>query len=248
MIWGVDKESSGRARKRQKEVVGGYNNSVCGTLWRVMIVAYENRLMYLVAADRREAARVPAVGLETDDDHLHEAFDALTHGKDVWVWTYHGIRYLYHFLRTRFQFVKAAGGVVCTPEGDCLMIDRQGHWDLPKGMVEPVQGDSHRRHERLAEAARREVTEETGVTPDKVNSLITKTYHIYDKYGGWHLKQTAWFGMTARRQPTRPQSEEEIAQAVWVPRAECLERLAGSFASLRLLGEQLATQQTVTRP
>ena len=128
--------------------------------------------------------------------------------------------------------VKAAGGIVEAPDGELLTIFREGRWDLPKGMVE--------RGETLAEAALREVAEETGVCNASLNCLITKTYHIYDKYGGWHLKQTSWFAMNApNKNSTVPQREEGITQAIWLPREECLDRLSNSFASLRLVAAKV---------
>ena len=192
-----------------------------------MIIAYENSLMHLCRASLRGAVAVPDGFHEMDGDALSRCFEALVAGVNVFVWVEEDARRLFHYLHGHYRFVKAAGGVVSSPEGDCLMIARDGRWDLPKGMVEPG--------ETLRQAARREVMEETGVEPTAVGRLIAKTYHIYDKYGGWHLKQTSWFAMTAPRQETRPQNEEGIAQAVWVEREVCRARLKESYASLREL-------------
>lgn len=209
-----------------------------------MIIAFEDSLMYLCSPGAAGEGGVPEGFVVMDDSRLDPCFDALKAGKNVFVHIHHGIRPLHHYLMTHYRYLKAAGGVVSSPDGNpnwlhkvadpspqFLMISRSGRWDLPKGMVE--SGES------LKEAARREVMEETGVTPDAVNQLITKTYHIYDKYGGWHLKQTSWYAMTASRQETRPQTEEEIAQAVWVPAETCRARLGGSYASLRLLAKEI---------
>ena len=156
----------------------------------------------------------------------------------MWVWQYLGARHLLDYLASHYCFVKAAGGLASALGGDCLMIYRQGHWDLPKGMVE--------QDETLAQAALREVEEETGIRPASINSLIAKTYHIFDKYGGWHLKQTSWFAMEAQQLQPHPQTEEDIAQALWVPRQECLNRLEHSFASLRLLSRIIASKENPT--
>lgn len=199
----------------------------------MMTIAYEDSLIHFHPATpscRATVADVPAHYRQMDDRQLNECFAALCAGTDVWVWTSHGIRYLHKYLTDHFQFVKAAGGMVSKQDGTRLMIAREGRWDLPKGMVEP--GES------LIEAALREVHEETGIDKLTVDRLLLKTYHIYDKYGGWHLKQTSWFAMhTATNQMSIliPQTEEGISAAVWVPEEECRQRLLHSFASLRLL-------------
>lgn len=193
-----------------------------------MTIAYENSLMHLATGS---PAAVPDGCLAMDDSRLDDAFATLISGHDVTVSITHGMRHLARYLSSHYRCVKAAGGLVSSPDGYCLMILRNGRWDLPKGMVEPG--------ETLPAAARREVREETGVDPATVGPLILKTYHIYDKYGGWHLKQTSWFAMTAPRQETRPQTDEDIAQALWVDPATCRKRLLDSYASLRLLAAKI---------
>jgi 8-oxo-dGTP pyrophosphatase MutT (NUDIX family) len=174
-------------------------------------------------------------GVVCDDERLDDCFALLCGGHDVWVRGSHGIRHLHDYLRARYRMVKAAGGVVEAPDGELLAIFREGRWDLPKGMVE--------RGETLAQAALREVAEETGIQHATLGNLILKTYHIYDKYGGWHLKQTSWFSMhTTDKQTAVPQTEEGITQAVWLPREECLQRLEQSFASLRLVAAEVRSK------
>ena len=194
-----------------------------------MIIAYQDTLMHLCPAERQGLEVVPKGCLQTDDSQLEGCFNTLVNGHEVWVWLRHGFRPLLNYLHGHYRFVKAAGGLVVAPGNECLMIYRQGRWDLPKGMVEPG--------ETLIAAARREVEEETGISVAATNGLITKTYHIFDKYGGWHLKQTSWYAMQAPQLAATPQTEEEITQAVWVPAGECLARLESSFASLRLVAQ-----------
>jgi ADP-ribose pyrophosphatase YjhB (NUDIX family) len=193
-----------------------------------MIIAYNESLMQLCPASQRSREAVPDGSSVADDFRLDDCFDYLTSGQgNIWVWTSRPPHSVAEYLHCRFRYVKAAGGLVCTDDGDCLMIHREGRWDLPKGMVE--QGET------LATAALREVAEETGVAACPSVRLVAKTYHIYDKYGGWHLKQTSWFAMRTQRIQPRPQTEEEITEAVWVPGEVCLDRLSTSYASLQIL-------------
>lgn len=193
-----------------------------------MIIAYNESLMQLCPASQRSREAVPDGYTVADDFRLDDCFDYLTSGQgNIWVWTSRPPHSVAEYLHFRFRYVKAAGGLVCTDDGDYLMIYRGGRWDLPKGMVE--------RGETLATAALREVAEETSITACPSVRLVAKTYHIYDKYGGWHLKQTSWFAMRAQRIQPRPQTEEEITEAVWVPGEVCFDRLSASYASLQIL-------------
>lgn len=203
-----------------------------------MVIAYQDTLIRFCPATLYNSVQVPDGYHAMHDNMLNACFDRLTAGENVWVWQHHDARHLLHHLDENYRFVKAAGGLVTSPEGDCLMILRQGRWDLPKGMVEPG--------ETLAKAALREVEEETGILPSTINRLITKTYHIYDKYGGWHLKQTSWYAMESPKFQPHPQTEEDIAQAVWVPQQDCIDRLAHSFASLRLLAYIISQKENTT--
>ena len=150
-------------------------------------------------------------------------------------------------LKRRMRWVRAAGGIVHDEAGNMLLIRRNGRWDLPKGKVEPG--------ETLLQAALREVEEETGISvgsgqwivdstqvqilPTTHYPLPTKTYHIFNLYGGWHLKQTSWFAMTAKKQPAVPQQEEGITEVVWVAPDEWYRRLQHSYGTLRTLSAQV---------
>lgn len=138
-----------------------------------------------------------------------------------------------HRLARRMRFVRAAGGVVSDDEGNRLLIFRNSRWDLPKGKVEP--GES------LLQAALREVQEETGLatslSPSSPRHAAVKTYHVYNLYGGWHLKQTSWFPLHVsgiRPTPT-PQQEEGISAAVWVSPSEWRHRLLHSYGTLKTI-------------
>ena len=137
-------------------------------------------------------------------------------------------------LKRRMRWVRAAGCVVCDESGDMLLICRNGRWDLPKGKVESG--------ETLLQAALRETAEETGleVHPTASGRLVVKTYHVYNLYGGWHLKQTAWFeAQAAGIHPAgRPQADEGITDVVWVNPDQWRRRLGRSYGTLRIVASR----------
>ncbi len=140
---------------------------------------------------------------------------------------------LLQLLKRRMRWVRAAGGVVTDADGSMLLIRRNGRWDLPKGKVEPG--------ETLLQAALREVEEETGIKVLPTDHpLPTKTYHVFNLYGGWHLKQTSWFPLyvDGRCPGGNPQQEEGITAVEWVSPDEWHRRLQGSYGTLRNLSRQ----------
>ena len=107
-----------------------------------------------------------------------------------------------HFFRT-FPFVKAAGGLVQHQDGRFLFIYRNNKWDLPKGKIE--------KNETLIKAAKREVSEETGVTDLELKRPLPITYHIYNANGKFKVKKTYWFFMKSKFNGSLlPQFEEKI--------------------------------------
>jgi 8-oxo-dGTP pyrophosphatase MutT (NUDIX family) len=92
------------------------------------------------------------------------------------------------------EIVRAGGGVVLTSspfEGMMLIAEAQPvRWRLPKGMVDPG--------ETVAEAALREVLEETGVSARIVESLGTVQWP-YSYEGKAYLKVVEFFLMVPSR-------------------------------------------------
>ena len=123
-----------------------------------------------------------------------------------------------------FTLIHAAGGIVSNANDEILMIFRLGYWDFPKGKVEAG--------EDWETAAIREVEEETGLRNIHITRPYPNTYHTYTLHGTPILKITHWYEMQAPKQSLTPQTEEDIAQAVWMPRAEVSERLKSSYPSL----------------
>ncbi len=197
-----------------------------------LTISFYNRFIHFCPIGEKSHFAVPTHFAEIEDSQLDRCFDLLKQNLDVWVWYSHGIRRIVNYCMSHYTFVKAAGGLVETPDGAYLLIRREGNWDIPKGMVEA--GES------LSQAALREVREETGLTQLTLGPLIVKTYHIYNKYGGWHLKQTSWYRMyTHTREATLPQQEEGITEAAWMDKDICLQRLENSFASLQIVAKKL---------
>lgn len=126
-----------------------------------------------------------------------------------------------------FRIIHAAGGIVADENDDVLMIFRYGCWDFPKGKVE--EGED------WETAALREVEEETGLHGITLTEPLPNTYHTYLLHGTPILKITHWYAMHAPQQSLTPQTEEDISQAVWVPREEVAERLSDSYLSLKEL-------------
>lgn len=129
-----------------------------------------------------------------------------------------------------YKLIHAAGGIVHNENDEILMIFRLGYWDFPKGKVE--EGES------FEEAAVREVEEETGLQNIELRQPLPNTYHTYTLRDTDILKVTHWYEMSAPQQSLTPQTEEDIAQAVWVPREEVGVRLEDSYPSLRGLWDE----------
>lgn len=110
----------------------------------------------------------------------------------------------------------SAGIVVFAGDSVLVILNRFGEWVLPKGKVEP--------DETLAEAALREVLEETGVRAEIMCSLGTTDYtfvrdvtgELVDKTVHWYLGRPT---QSDDRFPpqTEPQIEEGISTAKFVP-------------------------------
>ena len=131
-----------------------------------------------------------------------------------------------------FRIIHAAGGIVSDENDEILMIFRYGCWDFPKGKVEAG--------EDWPTAALREVEEETGLHDISLHEPLPNTYHTYTLHGAPILKITHWYEMHAPQQSLTPQTEEDISQAVWVPRTEVADHLKESYLSLKELWGELA--------
>lgn len=133
--------------------------------------------------------------------------------------------------------VEAAGGVVGNERGELLMILLRERYDLPKGHVE--SGESS------ADAALREVEEETGIVARLVGEEpLAVTMHAYDCYGRWELKRTAWWQMQYVEGIVQPQHDEGIAWVGWCNDEAVATNLRQSYDTIKRVVEALDRVRT----
>lgn len=141
----------------------------------------------------------------------------------------------FSLLQEEFVRVNAAGGVVENDCGDLLMIELRGRWDLPKGHIEATESS--------AEAALREVEEETGICATICGTVpLATTWHAYDTYGRWELKRTEWWRMQSQGGELHPQASEGITRAEWCAKESLCERLKTSYATIIQVVETLGRE------
>lgn len=205
-----------------------------------MFICYQYNCMELVE-DRQFPTLLPDAGI--DGSGFERCFSHLVEGEGSFsvACGKSFMRKLVEYIRGKYIFVKAAGGIVSDAEGRMLLMRRNDRWDLPKGKVE--------HGETLAQAALRETGEETGLANATLGQLRLKTYHIYNLYGGWHFKQTTWFDMTqlpdddveggSTAAKLVPQTEEGITELGWFEREQWRKMLDESYATMRIITHQL---------
>jgi 8-oxo-dGTP pyrophosphatase MutT (NUDIX family) len=121
--------------------------------------------------------------------------------------------------RSRPVFEYSAGGLVVGEDGRVLLIRardlrNQPVWTLPKGTL--MAGESN------ADAALREVREETGYRCEVVRELEPVTYW-FQRSGRRIRKTVAWFLM--RPVEKAGDHDHEVDEVAWLPRDEALGRL-----------------------
>jgi 8-oxo-dGTP pyrophosphatase MutT (NUDIX family) len=150
-----------------------------------------------------------------EHDHL---FDSLTiYGKDLG-------KVREHFFRM-FKVIEAAGGLVSNPKGKILLIERKGRWDLPKGKLDPG--------EKPAQAALREVEEETGVDGLVLGKKLLETFHVYTERKVRVLKCTHWYTMQSPgKKKLIPQTTEQITRVRWTGPVKLQKRLQNTYPNI----------------
>ncbi|MDT8400104.1 MAG: NUDIX domain-containing protein [Bacteroidales bacterium] len=135
------------------------------------------------------------------------------------------INSLWQDFRSYFENRTAAGGLLVNNNEKLLFIRRRGVWDLPKGHLSE--------NEAPEEGARREIEEETGLSPGKRLSILKPTYHIYPLDDKWILKETNWYIFDYSGEgKALPQVEEYITEVRWFGRDETEEVLKNTWPSI----------------
>ena len=139
------------------------------------------------------------------------------------------------FCMNYFEVV-SAGGIVVNSKNKLLWINRNNHWDLPKGKVE--KGES------LENAAMREVSEETGIGDLEITDDLATTYHTYEVDGVVHLKTTFWFSMKHKGGDTKgiPQALEGITKVQWIELPIPSKVWDKTYGSIRIVVNALKNQ------
>ena len=128
--------------------------------------------------------------------------------------------------KSKFNIIKAAGGIVSNAQNEILVIKRNGFLDLPKGHF--------KNKETATQAAIREVAEECGIKSHIItedNSILT--YHVYELDGEKVLKKTHWFKMkTNNQEKLVPQKEEGIEEVLWMSKSDIAQKINEFYPSL----------------
>ncbi|WP_126971294.1 NUDIX hydrolase [Gynurincola endophyticus] len=163
----------------------------------------------------------------SDVDNLKDYVQNLQSGKaDHIILTTSSVEESFNTIKSLFQPIIAAGGVVKNEAGEVLLIFRRGCWDLPKGKLD--EGES------IPECAVREVEEETGIGNIRLGELIVETYHTYREKGNDLFKTTYWYDMSVKGNPIlTPQAEEQIEQVLWAPVNRLEEYTKQTYASIK---------------
>jgi 8-oxo-dGTP pyrophosphatase MutT (NUDIX family) len=127
---------------------------------------------------------------------------------------------------------RSAGGVVIRMmDGDphvLLIRDPYDKWGLPKGHLEAGEG--------TAEAALREVTEETGLEDLELGADLGEIEWTFRRAGGLVRKHCRFYLMTSPSGEARPQRGEGITDVRWLPLVDAREAL--SYENARVILER----------
>lgn len=132
------------------------------------------------------------------------------------------------FLKGRLPIRRelSAGGVAARKEGEQWLVailqtehKRGKVWVLPKGHVELDQ------NEKIPDAARREVSEEAGITDLSVKDQLGISRFSFRAETATVQKTVHYFLMITNQKELIPQAEEGMLDAKWLPIDEAIEVL-----------------------
>ena len=195
---------------------------------------YVNDSLLTIAADAARASHLQEYGdalllhYRGNVKLLHNVLDNLEKSKRPRqiILTTKDLKQLFEHTIGLFRWTEAGGGVVSTPEGKILAIFRRKRWDLPKGKLDPG--------ETFAQAAVREVMEETGIKNVELGPLITTSMHVFrTRRNQRALKVTKWYAMTTKQQKLVCQVEEDIEDAIWVKPGKFMNGSYDMYESIR---------------
>ncbi len=136
--------------------------------------------------------------------------------------------------RARARRETSAGGVVYRRQDGkplfLLIRDSYQNWGFPKGHLE--------RGEPFADAAMREVAEETGLTTLTLQGELGAIEWYFRFRGRLIHKRCHFFLMESGTASTTPQQAEGITACTWLPLDEAMERI--SYANARGVLERAA--------
>jgi len=186
---------------------------------------YNNRRLLIASYEHNYQTEAPSENcfLFTDSFNLPEFFSKFLSSEQNFDLLYANEadeKQIKKALHDFFIFKRAAGGIVFKDDA-ILSIFRFNRWDFPKGHVEAGETD--------ADAALREVAEETSITELTIEKDLNFTYHIFkNENEQFVLKETHWYRMrTHSEKPPVPQTEESISDAKWISFSE-LDRIVGN--------------------
>lgn len=132
----------------------------------------------------------------------------------------------FDLFRSFFTQVQTGGGLIKNEQDEYLFIFRRKKWDLPKGKLDDG--------ETIEQCALREVEEETGLQKVTIDKFLTDTWHSYPERGKRILKQSSWYNMSASSaEKLIPQTEEDIEEIAWLPKAQWAFVLQNTFQSIK---------------
>jgi len=170
--------------------------------------------------------------------NFNEVLHKLKYSDNLGVYLYHpDIEYLWEDFQKYFKPIYAAGGIVKKLDS-YLLINRNNHWDLPKGKMEFGENEE--------ETAIREVEEECGIQALQIVKPLRTTYHVFHEKGKQRLKITSWFLMeTVDQSEPIPQAEEGITQAKFIAKEALSEMSAFMYDNIRELIQDFITKPII---